>query len=129
MTTTAAHIAEMKRRARAWISEARESRGFGDRFNVAFCLQAAAECRAKIAAILARRAAAIAIHDEFAASDLAWDAEIRAAFPRGRSGDIRYTDQGKGAPGSLLRFAYDRRCAAASAYAELQAGPAHFRFT
>lgn len=49
------------------------------------------------------------------AADAAWSAAIKAAFPRERAGDVRYTAKAHGEPGSPLRAAYDARTAACKA--------------
>lgn len=45
------------------------------------------------------------------ATDIAWGEELRRTFGR-RAGDVRYTPEGKGIPGSRLRELYDEREAA-----------------
>jgi len=40
------------------------------------------------------------------ATDDAWMAEIKRAFPSERAGDVRYTEKGHGEPGTLLADAY-----------------------
>ena len=42
---------------------------------------------------------------QFLDADRAWSAELRRLFGK-RSGDVRYTKQGEGAPGSDLNAAY-----------------------
>ncbi len=42
------------------------------------------------------------------AADDAWMDAIRAAFPRERAGDVRYTTKAQGEPGTPLRAAYDQ---------------------
>ena len=44
--------------------------------------------------------------------DEAWMRAIKAAFPRRRAGDVRYTPAAEGTPGSTLRKVYDARMAA-----------------
>lgn len=41
----------------------------------------------------------------FVAADKAWSAELRKAFGK-NAGDIRYTKQGEGSPGTPLNDAY-----------------------
>ena len=48
-------------------------------------------------------------------TDDAWSAELQRRFGK-RAGDVRYTLQGKGEPGSVLRLLYDARDAAREAY-------------
>lgn len=58
------------------------------------------------------------IHGEWIAAENEWMALIRAAFPRKRAGDVRYTDEGKGEPGTALRAAYDAFVRLGSEYHE-----------
>lgn len=51
----------------------------------------------------------------FQAADDAWGEELRRVFGK-RSAHARYTDIGKGEPGSLLRRLHDTREAARSAW-------------
>lgn len=45
------------------------------------------------------------------AADEAWSKELRRLFGK-RAGDVRYTKQGEGAPGSELRRLHDAKLAA-----------------
>jgi hypothetical protein len=49
------------------------------------------------------------------ATDDAWSMELQRLFGK-RAGDVRYTPQGKGGPGTALRAAYEAREAARKAY-------------
>lgn len=49
-------------------------------------------------------------------TDKVWMTAIIAAFPRLRAGDVRYTPQAQGEPGSALRAAYDSWVAANKAW-------------
>lgn len=51
-------------------------------------------------------------------ADRAWGAILAATFPNAHAGDVRYTDAGKGEPGTPLRAAYDEFCRAGSAWHE-----------
>ena len=116
MTNLSAKITENKRRARAWINEARESLAIGDRFNAAFCLNGAARARANVRDLLARMTPLQALYDAWNEAETAWMSEIVKAIPRGQACDLRYTDQGKGAPETALRAAYDAFTRAAAAF-------------
>lgn len=48
-------------------------------------------------------------------ADAAWMRAISAAFPTKRAGNVRYTEEGRGAPGTALREAYDAYVAATRA--------------
>jgi hypothetical protein len=50
-------------------------------------------------------------------TDDAWSAELQRLFGK-RAGDVRYTKQGKGEPGTELRRLYDAREAARRAYGD-----------
>ncbi len=45
----------------------------------------------------------------FQRADNAWSAELGRLFGK-RAGDVRYTKQGKGEPGSVLRATHDEFC-------------------
>ena len=60
----------------------------------------------------------IPLHSAWVAADLAWQAQIETTFPRGDAGTLRYTNAGKGEPGTALRAAYDEFVKAGSAYHE-----------
>lgn len=47
-------------------------------------------------------------HYAFQDADDAWSRELQRLFGK-RAGDVRYTDAGKGAPGSVLRSLHDAR--------------------
>lgn len=55
----------------------------------------------------------------FCAADELWSAELTRLYGR-NSGDIRYTQEGTGKPGSLLRHLYEQRC-----YARVAADKEH----
>jgi hypothetical protein len=48
-------------------------------------------------------------------ADHAWGVELRRIFGK-NAGDVRYTIQGEGTPGSTLRALYDARCVAEAAW-------------
>jgi len=50
-------------------------------------------------------------------TDDAWSAELQRQFGK-RAGDVRYTPQGRGEPGSELRRLHDAREAARKAYGD-----------
>jgi hypothetical protein len=56
-----------------------------------------------------------ALFDAAMSADDAWSVELRRLFGK-RAGDVRYTSQGSGAEGSVLRAVHDARQAAAHAY-------------
>jgi hypothetical protein len=51
------------------------------------------------------------LHRKALETDQAWSAELQRLFGK-RAGDVRYTKQGKGAPGTALRAIYEAREAA-----------------
>lgn len=48
------------------------------------------------------------IYQEACSADSAWTEEIRKAFPNAHPGDVRFTTEGKGAPGTTLHAAFIR---------------------
>ena len=46
-------------------------------------------------------------YNDHLAADHRWMDEIKRAFPRQWAGDVRYTDDAHGEPGTPLRAAYD----------------------
>lgn len=48
-----------------------------------------------------------AIYAEWLAAESEWMAQIKAAFPRKRAGNVRYQKEGEGEPGTALRAAYE----------------------
>jgi hypothetical protein len=61
-------------------------------------------------------------HKAALATDNAWSAELCKAFGK-RAGDVRYTVEGQGRPGSALRAAYEARKAAQIAWYEERGWP------
>lgn len=47
------------------------------------------------------------IYGDWIAAENEWMAQIKAAFPRKRAGNVRYQKEGEGEPGTALRAAYD----------------------
>lgn len=70
----------------------------------------------KACAVLARVKAELG--DRALTADDAWSAELSRAF-KGAAGDIRYTKQGEGEPGTDLRRAYDAFKAARDAWVSI----------
>jgi hypothetical protein len=58
----------------------------------------------------------------FARADAAWSAELKLLFGK-RAGDVRYTAQGRGTPGTTLRVRYENREAARLAWEAAKAEP------
>lgn len=51
-------------------------------------------------------ASQINAYDVWTAAELHWMAEIKAAYPNRRAGDLRYLPEGKGQPGTALSAAH-----------------------
>ena len=67
-------------------------------------------------------------YEDFHAADKAWSAELVRLFGRD-AGDVRYTAEGKGQPGSVLRQLHDAVAAARVAWERergIYAEPIHF---
>lgn len=56
------------------------------------------------------------LYDAWVAADHAWSDAIKATFPKRWPGDVRYMPEGRGAPGSPLRAAYDACSVSANAF-------------
>lgn len=48
-----------------------------------------------------------AIYADWLAAESEWMAQIKAAFPHKRAGNVRYQKEGEGEPGTALRAAYE----------------------
>lgn len=59
--------------------------------------------------------AVVEAREAFQRADDAWGAKLRQLFGK-RAGDVRYSPQGKGDPGSVLRALYEAREHARIAY-------------
>lgn len=55
-------------------------------------------------------------YDALVEADRDWTVAIEKAFPKEHPGDVRYTERGKGAPGSELRAVHDEYVAAGAAF-------------
>lgn len=58
----------------------------------------------------------VRLYHAWGAADDAWGRAIKQAYPKQWPGDVRYTERGKGAPGSALRAAYDAHQVAQKAF-------------
>jgi hypothetical protein len=70
-----------------------------------------------------------AIYADWLAAETEWMAQIKAAFPGKRAGDVRYQKEGEGEPGTALRAAYDAWRRFGDEYRQAPGVTAHIRAT
>lgn len=70
-----------------------------------------------------------AIYADWLAAESEWMAQIKAAFPHRRAGNVRYQPEGEGEPGTALRAAYEAWKRVQDEYRNAPGVNAHIRAT